>query len=32
MATIFKEDILESEQLFRILYYVSEIYVKFGVF
>ena len=32
MATIFKEDISESEHLFRIFYYVSEIDFKFGVF
>ena len=32
MATSFKADISETERIFRIFYYVSEIYVKFEVF
>ena len=32
MATSSKADISETENVFRIFYYVSEIYVKFRVF
>ena len=32
MATIFKADISETDIFFLIFYYISEIYVKFGVF
>ena len=32
MATSSKADISKTENFFRALYYVSEIYVKFGVF
>ena len=31
MATSPKADISETENSFRILYYVSEIYIQFGV-
>ena len=32
MATSSKTDILGTENLFSIFFYISEIYVKFGVF